>query len=51
MGIKYDITIIDYLWDESWLEDDFNDYTHAAKDGEIKFAEKISPIIDELLIK
>lgn len=51
MGNKYDITIIDYLWDGSWLEDDFNDYTHAAKDGEIKFAEKISPIIDELLIK
>ena len=45
-----DITVIDYLWDKSWIDDDFNDYAHAARDGEIKFAEKIAPALDELLV-
>tara|TARA_B100001093_G_scaffold162960_1_gene155333 strand:+ start:1573 stop:2694 length:1122 start_codon:yes stop_codon:yes gene_type:complete len=47
--LQYDIAIIDYLWNEDWIEEDFNDYTHASREGELKFAEKISPHIDEIL--
>jgi hypothetical protein len=50
MEQKYDITIIDYLWDKSWVEEDFNDFTHASRDGELKFAEKISPLIDDIIL-
>lgn len=46
---KYNITIVDYLWLDSWVEEDFNDYTHAAKSGEEKFAELISPEILKII--
>jgi hypothetical protein len=46
---EYEITIVDYLWDNDWIEDDFNDYTHASRQGEIKFAEKVAPEINGIL--
>ena len=49
MELKYDITVIDYLWDNAWVEDDFNDFTHASREGEIKFAIDIAPKLDDIL--
>nr|MCS5533766.1 hypothetical protein [Candidatus Poseidoniaceae archaeon] len=49
MELNYDITVIDYLWDDSWVEDDFNDFTHASREGEIKFAIDIAPKLDDIL--
>lgn len=43
---KYDIEIVDYMWSNNLIDDDFNDFTHAARTGEEKFAEFISPYID-----
>jgi hypothetical protein len=31
------------------VDDDFNDFTHAARSGEVKFAEFIGPKIDDFL--
>ena len=45
-----EITVIDYMWGSHWVDDDFNDYTHAARSGEEKFAELISPEIDQILM-
>ena len=44
-GVHY----VNFLWDEMWTEEDFSDYTHASRLGEIKFAEMISPEIDLIL--
>ena len=44
-GVHY----TNFLWDDTWTEENFNDYTHASRLGEIKFAELISKDIDELL--
>jgi hypothetical protein len=49
MELKYDVTVIDYLWDDSWVEDDFNDFTHASREGEIKFAIDLAPKLDDIL--
>jgi len=45
-GVHY----TNFLWGESWVEENFNDYTHASRLGEIKFAELISPEIDKILL-
>ena len=45
-GVSY----TNFLWDERWTEDNFNDYTHASRIGEIKFAELISLDIDRILL-
>jgi len=45
-GVHY----TNFLWDEEWTEENFSDYTHASRIGEIKFAELISLEIDEILI-
>jgi len=45
-GVHY----TNFLWNKSWTEDHFNDYTHASRIGEIKFAELISQDIDYLLL-
>ena len=45
-----EISVIDYMWGSHWVDDDFNDYTHAARSGEEKFAELISPEIDQILM-
>lgn len=44
-----DVGIVDYMWANNLVDDDFNDYTHAARTGEVKFAEFIAPEIDEFL--
>lgn len=44
-GVHY----TNFLWDETWTEENFNDYTHASRLGEIKFAEMISSEIDLIL--
>ena len=44
-GVHY----TNFLWDDTWIEENFNDYTHASRLGEIKFAELISMDIDDLL--
>lgn len=46
-GVHY----TNFLWNKSWTEEYFNDYTHASRTGEIKFAELISQDIDNLLMK
>lgn len=43
------ITVIDYVWTDFWVEEDFNDFTHASRLGEIKFAENLYPIIESVL--
>ena len=48
---RYDVKIVDYMWSNNLVDDDFNDYTHAAKSGEVKFAEFIGPQIDQFLGK
>ena len=48
-SLKYDIKIVDYMWSNDLIDDDFNDYTHAARTGEEKFAEFISTEIDDFL--
>ena len=45
-GVNY----TNFLWDEEWTEENFNDYTHASRIGEIKFAELISLEIDRILL-
>ena len=42
--------VVDYTWDTDWVDDDFSDLAHAARDGEILFAEKIVRTIDEILL-
>lgn len=48
-SLKYDIEIVDYMWSNDLIDDDFNDFTHAARTGEEKFAEFIAPEIDNFL--
>lgn len=48
---KNGFNFVNYLWNVSWEEDSFNDYTHAARDAEIKFANLISVEIDNILTK
>ena len=45
-SLKYDIEIVDYMWSNNMVDDDFNDYTHAARTGEEKFAKFIVPHVD-----
>ena len=44
------ITVVDYIWSNIWVETDFNDFTHASRQGEIKFAENLYPIIDNMMV-
>ena len=46
---KYDVDIVDYMWSNNMIDDDFNDFTHAARTGEVKFAEFIAPHIDDFI--
>ena len=46
---RYDVEIVDYMWSNDMVDDDFNDFTHAARSGEVKFAEFIGPKIDDFL--
>ena len=48
-SLKYDIEIVDYMWSNDLIDDDFNDFTHAARTGEEKFAEFIAPYIDDYI--
>lgn len=48
-SLKYDVKIVDYMWSNDFIDDDFNDYTHAARTGEEKFAELIAPEVDNFL--
>jgi len=48
---KYSVHTVDYLWTDYWTEEDFNDYTHASRMGEIKFAELISKEIDKIMLE
>ena len=43
-----DVTVVDFVWSEFWMEEDFNDFTHASRKGELKFAESLCHLIDEL---
>ena len=47
---RYDVEVVDYMWSNDLIDDDFNDFTHAARTGEEKFAEFIAPHIDDYLI-
>jgi len=44
------VFVVDMMWDNDWIDDHFNDYTHMSREGEIHFSEKlieqISPILD-----
>ena len=44
------VYVVDMMWDNDWIDDHFNDYTHMSRDGEIHFSEKliheISPMLD-----
>tara|TARA_A100001037_G_scaffold283230_1_gene288528 strand:- start:138 stop:1295 length:1158 start_codon:yes stop_codon:yes gene_type:complete len=44
------VYVVDMMWDNDWIDDHFNDYTHMSREGEIRFSEKliqqISPILD-----
>lgn len=44
------IYTIDYLWTDYWSDEDFNDYTHASRAGEIKFSKLISAEIDNIML-
>ena len=44
-----DVTVVDFIWSDLWVEEDFNDFTHASREGEYKFANNLCPLIDELL--
>ena len=44
------VTVHDLIWDDGWVEEDFNDLAHASRDGELKFTSVISPLIDSILI-
>lgn len=44
------IHLVDYLWTDYWNEEDFNDYTHASRAGELKFSELISKEIDHMMM-
>lgn len=46
---KYDLEVVDYMWSNNMVDDDFNDFTHAARTGEVKFAEFIAPHIDDFI--
>jgi hypothetical protein len=46
---KFDVHVIDLMWNGLLEEDDFNDYTHAARSGEEIFAEYISPELTMIL--
>ncbi len=43
-----DVTVVDFIWSDFWVEEDFNDFTHASREGEYKFADNLCPLIDEL---
>ena len=43
-----DVTVVDFVWSDFWMEEDFNDFTHASRKGELKFAGNLCPLIDEL---
>ncbi len=44
------ITVHDLIWNDNWVEEDFNDFTHASREGEIKFTSWASPVIDSILL-
>ena len=44
------ITVHDLIWNDNWVEEDFNDFTHASREGEVKFTSFISPLIDSILL-
>jgi len=44
-----DLTLLDWFW-EDWGEDHFVDLSHMNTAGEMETAERISPVIDELLL-
>ena len=44
------VTVHDLIWNENWVEEDFNDFTHASREGEVKFTSFISPLIDSILV-
>ena len=44
------ITVHDLIWNDNWVEEDFNDFTHASREGEVKFTSFISPLIDSILV-
>ena len=44
------ITVHDLIWNDNWVEEDFNDFTHASREGEVKFTYFISPLIDSILV-
>ena len=46
---KYSVKVVDYMWSDDFIDDDFNDYTHAARSGEVKFAKYIGLEIDNYL--
>ena len=48
-SLNYDIEVVDYMWSNDLIDDDFNDFTHAARTGEEKFAEFIAPYIDDYI--
>lgn len=45
------IHTVDFLWTDYWYEEDFNDYTHASRAGEIKFSKLISKEIDYIMLE
>ena len=44
------ITVVDLIWNTDWTEEEFNDYSHLSREGEIKLSEilsqEISPLLD-----
>ena len=44
------IVVHDLIWNDNWVEEDFNDFTHASREGAVKFTSFISPLIDSILV-
>ena len=43
------VTVLNMMWDSGWVEDDFSDYTHMSRQGEIKLAELLVQPLDQIL--
>ena len=43
------ITVFDQTWDTNWDSDDFYDRNHLDDDGRLKYCNRITPIIEQIL--
>ncbi|MBC8438044.1 MAG: hypothetical protein H8D82_02105 [Euryarchaeota archaeon] len=43
------VTVLDMMWDSGWIDDEFSDYTHMSRQGEIKLAGLLVQPLDEIL--